>query len=157
MNPITIVSIIRVLVADGQSDEQIAQTIEAMGGFGNSPSEPIASPESNDQPAINAPAPATGNRRGGLAPSVKYHTLPGITSKRIASLPPRLAQVGALIAKHNRDGITKRAVMDALKITKGAAMSAIHGLQTAGIVRSVPIEPITPAKPKRTVPPARVR
>jgi hypothetical protein len=66
-----------------------------------------------------------------------------------AKLNGRQLQVATLIAKYP-NGITKRDVRDKLQITNGAAMSAIHGLQTRDIVKSVPLGVPAAVPVKRT-------
>lgn len=159
MNASTIVTIVSALLADGQTNEQIAATLVRM-GFDSPADQPEAlAPEA---PAGNGHAPeAKRVFGGGTMPQVRYTLAPGITATRLAAMVNgRKLQVGRIILAHNRTGITKREILAAMQpATNGAAMSAIHGLTDRKIAISTPIAGASPTLPNvrkhAAVPPKR--
>lgn len=149
LTALQIVTIVRTLITAMQSDQQIADTLNAMGVFASTDSPSHAEPLATAQPVVK-----TFTARVGIAPSVKYKLVPGMTLARLqAKLPDgtRVRQIAELIAS-SPDGITKREVLAAIREYEpnagpGVAMSAIHGLQQREIVRSVPLDPVA-ASPK---------
>lgn len=134
------------MTENGSDADTIATALDTMGfdaaGTGDQTGDDAGDDEPADMRNEHASVPAF----GGAQPTVKYTMAnAGITSARLAkALNGRLLQVASVILKH-KSGITKRDLRDSLEITNGAAMSAIHGLQTRGFVKSVPLPGAVPA------------
>lgn len=152
MNAFQIVTIVRALLDGGQTNEQIATTLQAMGVGGQTPRtalQPVAPVANAPQRVANMPITArVAAGQAGIQPMVKYTLAPGWTLQtaldRLGNAI-RLREVVQHIAQFP-DGITKRDLRAQLgHDSPGVTMSAIHGLQQRGIVQSVGIPGAQPS------------
>lgn len=128
MNAKTIVTMVLTLSADGQTPDQIAAVLTAMG---------FASPTTT----ATRPNGQAANRPGNplLLPSRAYRIVHGMTAQRIAAmgLPASEQQVAALLLTVGkplgRREITERLQHGTKKITE----SLVHKMRTRGIIESV--------------------
>lgn len=175
MNAMTMIAVVRQMLADGSTDEQIANVLNAM-GFGSIEAPADDTPGDADIDDIQrdeiAPAPRPGvaanqppQFRGGATPTVKYQMVGAWTPAKLAQrLNGRKLQVASLILA-SKNGITKREILTKLQakdpgITNGAVMSALAPLGSVmNVIKSVPINGGTSPRvaPRQPVATATVR
>ena len=130
----TIVSVVRELIANGQTNAQIATVLVAMGinGNGDNGGETEA-PRNGGNGEIRRNA---GNPQ--LMPSKAYRIAAGMTAQRIAAMGlPESEQAVAVLLLQNRDGLGRRAVTERLQhATKKVTESLLFKMRTRGIIES---------------------
>jgi len=180
LNAFTVVTVVRALIAGGQTDQQIAATLETMGIESPNAAQPIATapqaavnrfPTTADPlPAVprfpttaQATTPIQAGNGSPLMPAVKYVVKPAYRTAQALANAVKPGTRGFQIATQimtYADGVTKRKLLtDLLTIdpsaTDGAVMSGIHGLQMRGVVESIALHAAPPVPaPVLTVPAA---